>query len=149
MNRMLSEEEGKLLDEMIELAGVKGIQGLHKFVSEHCGESDLDFLDVTLRQKMPKPNGKFKETFILVVNEFVKYAREHGSYNETPASLSRQRINAVVASHFQTTDRTAGRKVGQLIALGWIETWKGNIKNPIATWYEAVKNGKPHPSIIA
>jgi len=144
---MLSEDEGRMLDEMMELAGVKGIMGLHKFVSEHCGESDLDFLEVTLRQKMPKPNGKFKETFILVVNEFVKYAREHGSYNETPASLSRQRINAVVASHFQTTDRTAGRKVGQLIAMGWIEPICGNIRNPIATWYGALESGKPHPGI--
>lgn len=145
MARTLSEEEEHLLDEMIELAQVKNLNGLYKFVASHCGESDLDFIDEKLRLNMPAPTGKFRETFIIVVNDFVKYGQNAGTYPKTPATLSRAHIHATVASHFQTTDRTAGRKVNQLIALGWVERWHGNIRNPILTWYEALESGKPHP----
>lgn len=147
MERTLSEEEGKLLDEMMELAQVKNLQGLHRFVTEHCGESDIDFIDEKLRA-MPVPNGKLRETFILVVNAFIKYARDHGTYPATPAVLSRMRVFTEVAAYYQTSTRTAGHKVQQLVALGWIEPVHGNIKNPIATWHSALETGKRHPGII-
>ncbi len=147
MPRNISDEDGTFLDDAMEIAGAKSIQGLYEFVKGHVSEHELDFNDDVLRKNMPTPQGNLRDVFITIVNYFIKYAQDMDTYPETPPGLSKIRIVAAVAEYQQVTMKTAAHKIGALASLGWIEFWHGNIRNPVLTWYEAKENNKRHPGI--
>jgi hypothetical protein len=143
----LSAEDQELLEDAIELSRSRDVRGLYNFVMQHCSEGDLNVLDERLIGKMPEPVGKYREAFIIVCNEFIKQAYRAETYPITLPAMSRDLIHAAVAAHYQCTMRTAGQKVNQLVAQGWIERGTVGIKNPLMTYKNAQDRGLRHPGL--
>ena len=145
----ISEDEATLIEEALELAGVSTIRGLLNFVKEHSNEGAITFTEpLLLDLKMPAPKGKLHDVFVLTVNEFIRYAKEAGTYPSLPSYVGKKRLSFIISEHIQVNPRIASTKIDQLVATGWLETKYGNIQNPVKTWWQAKENKRPHPGIL-
>ena len=148
MARTLTGADETTLEDIFELVGKRTLEDVYAFVKEHVDEGSITFSDPTLRTlNMPAPKGKQHDAFVLIVNEFFRLAKESKIYPELPSYIGRRKLSHVVSEFTQVSVRIAQMKVDQLVAVGWLESKYGNIQNPVALWWRALQNGRPHPGI--
>jgi hypothetical protein len=148
--RTITENEDQQLAECLRHAGVLDLDGLVEFCKANAPAPttiSLEISDLRIREYMPLPGGKDRESLVHIINVFIDHSKETGNYPRMTEVMSKKTLSFKLASLTGLSKQTATGRIDQLIALGWCKNHYGGISNPVAYYHRCQTEGVSHPGV--